>query len=47
MRPAALMLASYERILTRLEKRGWTRIDEPVRLARVEKLWVVLRHSLF
>ena len=47
MRPAALMLAAYERILTRLEARGWTRLDEPVRLSRAEKLWIVLRHSLF
>jgi presqualene diphosphate synthase len=47
MRPAALMLAAYERVLGRLEERGWTRIDEPVRLSRAEKLWVVVRHSLF
>lgn len=46
MRPAALMLAAYARVLARLETRGWTRIDEPVRLSRAEKLWVVLRHSL-
>ena len=47
MRPAALMLAAYERVLARLERRGWIRIDEPVRLSRAEKLWVVVRHSLF
>ncbi|MHA1600597.1 MAG: presqualene diphosphate synthase HpnD [Alphaproteobacteria bacterium] len=47
MRPAALMLAIYERILMRLEARGWNRLDEPVRLPRMEKLWVVFRHSLF
>jgi phytoene synthase len=47
MRPAALMLAAYARILTRLEARGWKRLDEPVRLSRAEKLWIVLRHSFF
>lgn len=47
MRPAALMLAAYARVLARLEARGWTRLDEPVRLSRAEKLWVVLRHGLF
>ena len=47
VRPAALMLAAYERILTRLETRGWRRLDEPVRLSRGEKFWIVLRHSLF
>lgn len=46
MRPAALMLSAYERVLARLERRGWSRIDEPVRLSRAEKLWVILRHSL-
>ncbi len=46
MRPAALMLAAYARVLARLEARGWTRLNEPVRLSRVEKLWVVLRHGL-
>ncbi len=46
MRPAALMLAVYERVLARLEKRGWDRLDVPVRLSRGEKLWAVLRHGL-
>lgn len=44
MRPATLMLESYERILTRLERRGWDRPDLPVRLSRPEKLWIALRY---
>ncbi len=44
MRPAILMLESYERILTRLELRGWDRPNLPVRLSRPEKLWIALRH---
>jgi phytoene synthase len=47
MRPARLMLESYERILHRLEARGWTRPRERVRLSRPEKLWVAFRYSLF
>lgn len=46
MRPAALMLAVYARVLARLEARGWHRLEEPVRLSRGEKLWVVVRHGL-
>lgn len=47
MRPARLMLESYERILHRLEARGWDRPRERVRLSRPEKLWVAFRYSLF
>jgi phytoene synthase len=47
VRPAILMLEVYDRILTRLEARGWDRPDVPVRLSRIEKLWIVLRHRLF
>ena len=46
MRPAALMLAVYARVLARLETRGWHRLDVPARLSRGEKLWIVIRHGL-
>lgn len=46
LRPARLMLESYDRILRRLEARGWDRPREAVRLSRAEKLWVALRYSL-
>ena len=47
LRPARLMLESYERLLRRLQARGWDRPHERVRLAPREKLWVALRYSLF
>lgn len=47
MRPAILMMAVYRRTLARLEARGWDRLAHPVRLSRAEKIWIVLRHSLF
>ena len=40
------MLEAYDRILTRLDARGWDRPEVPVRLSRLEKLWIVLRHRL-
>ncbi len=45
VRPAIVMLEAYERILHRLEARGWDRPEVPVRLSRLEKLWIALRHS--
>ena len=47
LKPAVLMMEVYDRILKRLEARGWERIDEPVRVPRIEKLWIALRHGLF
>ena len=47
MRPAILMMAVYRRILMRLSRRGWARLDQPVRISRMEKFAVVLRHGLF
>jgi len=46
LRPARLMLESYDRLLHRLEARGWSRPEEPVRLSRAEKLWVAIRYSV-
>ena len=45
MRPAILMAATYDAVLSRLERRGWQRLDQPVRLPGWAKLWLVLRHS--
>jgi phytoene synthase len=47
MRPAALMMAVYRRVLLGLSRRGWGRLDEPVRISRLEKFAIVLRHGLF
>lgn len=46
MKPARLMGATYAAILSRLEQRGWSRLDERVGLAGWQKLWVVLRYGL-
>jgi len=47
MRPAVLMMAVYRRILMGLSRRGWDRLDEPVRISRLEKIGILLRHGLF
>lgn len=46
VRPIVLMMAVYRETLQRLEERGWTRIDRPVRLTRARKLWLALRYGL-
>jgi len=43
IRPALLMLEVYERLLGRLAARGWDRPRTPVKLPRLEKLWIALR----
>ena len=45
MRPAIMMMEAYRRIFRRLSRRGWARIDRPVALSRLEKLWVLFRHG--
>jgi squalene synthase HpnD len=46
LRPALIMMGVYRRTLERLLARGWQRLDQPVRLARPERLWLALRHGL-
>lgn len=46
MKPARLMGATYAAILTRLERRGWTRIEERVSLPKWQKLYLALRYGL-
>jgi presqualene diphosphate synthase len=46
LRPALIMMGIYRRILERLLARGWQRLDQPVRLAKPERLWLALRHGL-
>jgi len=41
------MGAAYRGYLDMLERRGWTKLDEPVRLSKWRKLWIALRHGLF
>jgi phytoene synthase len=46
MRPAAAMGAVYAAILRRLERRGWQRLDRPVRIPSAVKLIFALRYGL-
>ena len=47
MKPARLMGATYDRLLSLLEKRGWTRLDERVGLPKWQKLLLACRYGLF
>ncbi len=47
MRPAIVMMEVYRKIFLKLLRRGWKRGAPPVRLSKVEKLWIVLRHGVF
>jgi len=46
IRPAILMQEVYWRILRRLERRGWGRVEPRVSLPKWQKLWVALRYGL-
>lgn len=46
-RPARIMLAVYSRLLERMERRGFDRLEPRVRLSRAERLWLAIRHSWF
>jgi len=45
MRPARLMGATYAALLHRLQRRGWTRLDQPVRVPKWQKLLIALRYA--
>ncbi|HEY4041670.1 MAG TPA: presqualene diphosphate synthase HpnD [Rhodopila sp.] len=47
MKPARLMGATYDSMLSALERRGWKRLDEPVSLPQWKKLWLACRYGLF
>lgn len=47
MKPARLMAATYDAILTVVEKRGWKRLDLRVGLSKWQKLWLACRYGLF
>jgi presqualene diphosphate synthase len=46
MRPARAMGAVYHAQLARLRRRGWLKLDEPIKLPKPMKLWLALRHGL-
>ena len=47
VRPAIVMMQVYRLILDRLERRGWAAPRRPVRVSRIEKAWIAVRHGLF
>lgn len=47
LRPALLMMGVYDRLLARLERRGWDDPARPLRLSKPEKIWAALRHGLW
>ncbi len=46
MKPARLMGATYDSILSLLERRGWKRLDQRVSLPKWRKLWLACRYGL-
>lgn len=46
IRPAVVMMLVYRAILGKLIKRGWHRLDEPVKVSKATKLWIALRYGL-
>ena len=46
MKPARLMGATYAAILRSLERRGWTHLEEAVKLSFWSKIWIALRHMV-
>ncbi len=44
MRPARLMAATYDALLIRLERRGWEKLDQPVRVPTWQKLLIAAQH---
>ena len=47
MKPARLMGATYDAILTVLERRGWDRLDQRISLPKWKKLWLACRYAVF
>lgn len=47
LRPALIMMHNYRRILERLVQRDWQRMDRRVKLSKIERLWIGIRHGWF
>jgi phytoene synthase len=46
LRPALLMMAVYRLTLDRLIARGWQRLDRPVRVGKLRRLWLGLSQAM-
>lgn len=47
MRPAVVMMHVYRGYLDRLLLRGWSDLEKPVRIPKIQKLWIAVRYGLF
>ena len=47
MKPARLMGATYDAVLSALEQRGWDPPQQRVELSKWKKLWLACRYGLF
>lgn len=47
MKPARLMMEVYRAYLRALEKRGWNKLDRPVKIGKLAKMWLLVRYGLF
>ena len=47
LRPALIMMHVYRRILDRLIKRDWVQLEKRVRLGKLERLSIAIRHGWF
>ena len=47
MRPAVIMMKTYQETLNLLETRGWKKMADPVSLKSWRKIWLALRHGVF
>jgi phytoene synthase len=46
IRPAVAMMYVYRAILEKLTRRGWTRLNEPVKVSKAAKLWIAFRYGV-
>lgn len=46
LRPAVVMMTVYDRLLERLVANRWQRPEERIKVPRVEKMWIALRHGV-
>jgi len=46
LRPAAIMCDLYEEILNSLIQRGWNNVDEPIKITKAKKLWLVCKNFI-
>lgn len=47
MKPARLMMGVYRAYLRALEARGWDKLERPVKIGTLAKLWMVAKNGLF